>query len=309
MADIPLLRFQAATAHSFHLPEDLALQSVTSVPARSLEIDHRVGFVRPGYDADIVVWDSFPLQVGATPLQVYIDGKATLDPAKVKESLSKVHLEKDQPPRKPNMRATLAPKVKESVCNQLEQPGAKIVITGITMSYLDNASTSSSVGDNLTMVINEGEVVCFKPHEQCISASSGGTIISLENGYVLPGLTAVSVNLGLTEISGESSTGDGSVSNKINVEDPKNVVYAKYGVHLEGKAFQRARIGGVTRAISAPLTGDGFLTGVSVGIKTSGKKTILNGGIFQSDVALHLVVGQASKRRRTSLLSSRGSHN
>jgi imidazolonepropionase-like amidohydrolase len=52
-----LTSFQAATAHSFHLSEELALQSVTSVPAKSLEIDHRVGYARAGYDADLVVWD------------------------------------------------------------------------------------------------------------------------------------------------------------------------------------------------------------------------------------------------------------
>ena len=61
-----------------------------------------------------------------------------------------------------------------------------------------------------------------------------------------------------------------------------NVVYAKYGVHLDGKAFERARIGGVTRAITAPITDTELLGGVSVGIKTSGKNTILDGGIFQT---------------------------
>lgn len=77
------LLHQAATAHAFGLAADLALQSVTSVPAKSLEIDHRVGYLRPGYDADIVVWDSHPLSIGATPLQVYIDGRTTLDTKKV----------------------------------------------------------------------------------------------------------------------------------------------------------------------------------------------------------------------------------
>lgn len=47
----------------------------------------------------------------------------------------------------------------------------------------------------------------------------------------------------------------------------------------------------MTKAITAPIA-DGFAGGVSVGIKTSGKKTILNGGIFQDDVALHFGIGQ-----------------
>ena len=96
------------------------------------------------------------------------------------------------------------------------------------------------------------------------------------------------------EISGDDSTNDGTVSSKSFSLDPQNVVYAKYGIHLEGRAFQRARIGGITRAITAPVE-NGFLGGVSTGIKTSGKKDILDGGIFEDDVALHFLVGQEAK--------------
>lgn len=38
-----------------------------------------------------------------------------------------------------------------------------------------------------------------------------------------------------------------------------------------------------------------MLQGVSTGIKTSGKKTILDGGVFKDDVALHFVIGQPDK--------------
>lgn len=54
------LILQPAVAHSFGLPEEKALQAVTSVPAKAIDIDDRVGYVRPGYDGDIVVWDSHP---------------------------------------------------------------------------------------------------------------------------------------------------------------------------------------------------------------------------------------------------------
>jgi urease alpha subunit len=54
----------------------LALSSVTSTPAKALGLDDRIGYVREGYDADLVVWDAHPLSVGAAPLQVYIDGTA-----------------------------------------------------------------------------------------------------------------------------------------------------------------------------------------------------------------------------------------
>ncbi|KAL3418578.1 hypothetical protein PVAG01_10294 [Phlyctema vagabunda] len=294
------LLYQAANGHSFGLPEHLALQSVTSVPARSLEIDHRVGYARVGYDADLVVWDSHPLSVGATPLQVYIDGKATLDPVKVKESLSKVKVQASDNVVKPAMRKTLSADVKAEVCARVEAPGTKVVVKGITKSYLERpGKQSTEIGSDLIMVLDSGKISCFGSEGDCFSASAGGSIVQLENGHVLPGLTALSANLGLAEIISESSTSDGTVSQKVDILDPENLVYAKYGVHLEGRAFARARLGGVTKAISVPITGgeepSGFLSGVSVGIKTSGKKTLLDGGIFQEDVALHISIGQTSK--------------
>lgn len=284
------LRFQAATAHSFHLSEDLALQSVTSVPARSLEIDHRLGFVRQGYDADIVVWDSHPLSVGATPLQVYIDGRATLDPLKVDESHPKVLRENEVSTYAPKQRKILPSDLREKICADLETVGRELVITGIKASFLHDDEPSTSEG-NLTMVIQGGSITCFAA--DCASSSSDNTIVALDNGYVLPGLTAVSASLGLLEIPSEESTKDGTVGSQ--VADAEDIVYAKYGVHLDGKSFRRARIGGVTRAISAPQA-RGLSGGVSVGIKTKEQKILsLEDGIFQDEVALHVQIGQASK--------------
>lgn len=243
--------------------------------------------MRTGYDADIVVFDSHPLSIGATPLQVYIDGRATLDDETVKDSSAPVLHESEQ---KPKMRTKLEANVREETCRQMAY--GKMVITGITKSYLGDAGPSST--GNLTLVLDNGKAICFDSPDNCISQSSGGVVIELDEGHVLPGLTAAFTNVGLVEISGDSTTGDGGVDAKLNPLDPKNVVYAKHGVHLDGRAFERARIGGVTRIITTPL-GSGFLGGVSVGIETSGNKTILDGGIFLEDVALHFNVGQRSK--------------
>ncbi|KAK0112059.1 hypothetical protein ONS96_001319 [Cadophora gregata f. sp. sojae] len=287
------LLFQAATGHSFHLPELLALQSVTSVPAQSMQIDHRVGYVKPGYDADLVVWDSHPLLVGATALQVYIDGKPTLDSKKVEESLSSVQAATSQDMSVPLMRKVISSDIKEEFCSNVKKSGTKFTITGIKTSYLEGHAAAAIASVNLTMVVDDGKIVCFNSPSNCASISADSPVIALENGHVLPGLTAVSVQLGLAEITTDSATSDGEIKKSAG-SDPKHAVYAKYGVHLEGRGFARARIGGVTRAITAPMS-EGFTAGISAGIKTSGKKTILNGGIFQDDVALHFSIGQSSK--------------
>ncbi|KAJ3078292.1 hypothetical protein HK102_004600 [Quaeritorhiza haematococci] len=71
------LIFEAAKAHHYGLPADLAIQAVTSVPADRLGAGWRIGRLLPGYDADVVVWDRHPLRLGAHPLKVWIDGFET----------------------------------------------------------------------------------------------------------------------------------------------------------------------------------------------------------------------------------------
>jgi imidazolonepropionase-like amidohydrolase len=244
----------------------------------------------------------FGISIGATAIQVYIDGKATLDPIKVADSLADVVVKQGtRIAAAPAMRKVLEKDVKEELCNKAEKTGSQIMITGITTSFLDESSTLNT-NDNLTMVINGGKIVCFDTKEQCASTAEDITVIHLMNGHVLPGLIAVTSNLGLTEIWSESSTSDGRVSQDSSLS-ADNVVYAKYGIHLDGRGFARARIGGVTKAITPPRA-DGFPGGVSVGIKTNGKKTILNGGVFQDEVALHFSVGQGSKGNSLSTISS-----
>ncbi|KAM3066376.1 hypothetical protein ACMFMG_003117 [Clarireedia jacksonii] len=287
------LIFQAATAHSFNLSEELALQSVTSVPAKSLEVDYRVGYTRTGYDADIVVWNAHPLLAGAVPVQVYIDGKPTLDPKKVVET-TKLNWADGSPLNNPVVRKLPTAEEVQSLCQPAKDATQKLVIKGIRRSYLGEHQRGQKTTDKLTLVIKDGKKVCLDSEENCAIASGGGLVIELENGSVLPGLVAVSPSLGLAEITTDPKATDGSLGKSVSGLEVENIVYAKYGVHLDGRGFSRARLGGITRAITTPLS-ETFFGGVSTGIKTSGKNTILDGGIFQDDVALHFAVGQIAK--------------
>lgn len=180
---------------------------------------------------------------------------------------------------------------------------------GIWTSYLKNYAIDeliSGAKTNLTMVLTNNKITCYGSDCSARISSSNPTIITLKDGHVLPGLTTVANTLGLAEMLTEESTTDGGVSLKIDPLNSDNVVYAKYGVHLEGVAFGRARIGGVTRAITAPLPsedGIGFLRGVSVGFKTGGKRGFLDGGVFSDDVGLHFTLAQAAKGKHAPLIS------
>lgn len=51
MLDSRFLLYEAQQAYHYGLDAHLALSSVTTTPAIVLALDHRVGFLRKGYDA------------------------------------------------------------------------------------------------------------------------------------------------------------------------------------------------------------------------------------------------------------------
>lgn len=267
------------------------------MPARSLKIDHRVGFVRPGYDADIVVWNSHPLSVGATAMQVFIDGIATLDEKTAHKAVP--HTKLDNMHQSQNRtRKILTAHEKKDTCNLAMSEESKVTIRGIQKSFLDPPSTSHSTAGNLTIVLHDSKVICFGTESTCALAGQNSTTITLQNGHVLPGITAYTNNLGLTEIVMESITTDGELDPSLEPSNVNSIVFARDSIHLEGKAFERAKIGGVTKAITPPfqgLEGGGFLGGVSVAFKIGGEVTILDGGICKDEVALHFAIGQSVK--------------
>lgn len=54
---------------------DAALRAITINPARILRVDGRVGSLRPGKDADFVIFDRCPLELAARVKLVAVDGK------------------------------------------------------------------------------------------------------------------------------------------------------------------------------------------------------------------------------------------
>jgi hypothetical protein len=259
-----------------------------------------------------VVWDDDPLSVGATPLQVYVDGVAQLEPIKVKKSMGVTFTDPIVKPsvEEPKMRVKIETTQRDAVCSRSKAPKSRFVITGIKKTFLDNwpkppPQLVENNMHNLTLVVSDGSVSCFDVDCGDSIASLGGDAVrvDLANGHLLPGLTAMTTSLGMVEIATDPVTGDGYVNPMLNAKDPANVDYAKYGVMLKGKAFARARMGGVTRAISPPILLAGFLQGVSVGILTGQDKTLLDGGIFQEEVALHVHVDNNAKVTEYSTIS------
>lgn len=57
-----------------HMSEEDALKLVTLNPAKMMHVDNRIGSIKPGKDADIVLWSADPLSVYAVAEKTFVDG-------------------------------------------------------------------------------------------------------------------------------------------------------------------------------------------------------------------------------------------
>ena len=64
-----------------NVPQEDAWKMVTLNPAKMLQIDHKVGSIEPGKDADLVLWTDNPLSIYATVDKTFVDGTLYFDAA------------------------------------------------------------------------------------------------------------------------------------------------------------------------------------------------------------------------------------
>ena len=62
-----------------NLSEVEAMKLVTLNPAKLLNLDHRMGSIKVGKDADLVLWNEHPLSIYSKPLKTIVDGKIYYD--------------------------------------------------------------------------------------------------------------------------------------------------------------------------------------------------------------------------------------
>jgi imidazolonepropionase-like amidohydrolase len=76
------LPLQAAMAVRYGLPQEHALASVTSIPARQIGMADRLGSIEPGKDADFSCFPGDPFDMRNGAVRVWVDGRVAYDPAK-----------------------------------------------------------------------------------------------------------------------------------------------------------------------------------------------------------------------------------
>ncbi|TFK44767.1 carbohydrate esterase family 9 protein [Crucibulum laeve] len=314
---------EAQQAHYYGLPANLALASVISTPAKVMGQDHRIGFIKPGYDADIVLWDSHPLALGATPKQVYIDGIA-----QIKEPfVSKKDSFSQRAPKTPNFDKEASDAVKYDGLPPLEPEKVKsdiVIFTNVSSVHVKRGYEVQEVFSSLNygkagvVAIENGEIVCMSGSEPCaLHLDSNAQRIDLEGGSISPALVSYGSPLGINHIEGEPSTNDGPVFDPLKTVIPDilggdgSVIRAVDGLLFSSRDSLLAYRSGVTVGITAPAS-SGFLSGLSVAFGTGLPHKLAKGAVVQDVTALHVAIGASKPSVSTqiaalrNLLSGRG---
>lgn len=84
----------AKTVRYGGVPEEDALKMVTLNPAKALHVDDKVGSLKAGKDADVVIWSDNPLSIYAKAEKTIVDGTVYFDREKDAEQRKKISAER-----------------------------------------------------------------------------------------------------------------------------------------------------------------------------------------------------------------------
>ncbi|EEB92539.1 hypothetical protein MPER_08936, partial [Moniliophthora perniciosa FA553] len=163
---------EAQQAFYYGLPASLALASVTTTPAKIAGLDHRVGKVKAGWDADLVIWDSHPLTLSATPIQVFIDGIPQLESLSA-SSVGPSPLKQQTVPTTPNWDAETAeavkfnglPPLEGKVVGKVGKGGKGVVFEGVGSMYVKRDGKVVEVfssAERAGVLVEDGRISCIQ---------------------------------------------------------------------------------------------------------------------------------------------------
>lgn len=316
------------------LPPHLALSSVTSVPAAAAGMSHRIGILQEGADADVVLWDSHPLQLGATPRKVWIDGILQLG---ADEDGVVVGKGKDDPalqdaPSVPNWDKERGEAVKWEGLPPLagEKRTGRVVfknVSEVIVRAQQGVKPNLKKSGTLDVVVDAGKVACTGSTCARDQQLSADIEVDLQGGSIVPGMMSFGSPLGIEEIAGESSTGDGSLYDPFRGDVPgilgdesgvvravdalkfetRNALYVtRHALHFFynppdtslAPICRLAHRAGVTHATSSLAKSNLFagsayiLAGLSATFRTGSTHALEPGAIIKDVTALHVAIGR-----------------
>lgn len=245
------------------LGEDEAFALVTINPAKQLRIDHRVGSLEPGKDADVVIWNHHPLSTYAIADRVYIDGTLYYDREAEPARLTALQQEKDT--------LVASERAEKKPATATEPPAPPAAAAGTPGSGRGAsapaaaARTAAPSGGSVTAIVNarihpvtsptieRGTVVIRGATIDAVGASvavpAGATIVDAAGADVYPGWINGRTTLGLAE------PGAGTFADANEVLDFNQELRAIVAYKADSDAIPVARANGVTTVAVVPAGG------------------------------------------------------
>lgn len=313
------LVYEAQQAHYFGLPDNLSLAAVTSAPATAAGLSHRIGILKEGADADVVIWDSHPLQLAATPVKIWIDGVLQIPVPSKTNTETRIEVGKgkegdewrkvpDVPKWDKERKDTILWEGLPPLQGKLKD--GRIVFNNVKHLLRRGIDGSIEVvSDNggselgVVIVVN-GRIECVGA--SCLSSTGTANMVDLHGGSISPGLMSFGSPLGLEEIAAEPSTGDGELHNAFvtNIpdilDDSGGVLRAMDALMFHTRNALTAYRSGVTFATSSlakPVylggLGPQVISGLSTTFRTGSAHAMERGAIIQDIAALHVTIGRA----------------
>lgn len=293
--DSRFLIYEAAQSHAFGLNFSEALSSITTHSAKIAGLDHRMGYIRPGYDADVVVWDSFPLTIGATPKQTYIDGiPQIIDPHVVEKPKA---AQKISPAGNYDKEAAEAIAARGDPDLRPKRKSKSVVFENVDGFFLSGFNVEGVPG---RVVVDGGAVTCVG--QDCAVATGEYDTVDLRGGSLMPGLISTGSKLGLVEIAQEESTWDGLAYDPLTREGLLEGVLVRGadGARFGGKDLLMAYKEGVTTGVTWPQSA-GFVNGLAYSFSTSAAHPLEKGAIGHAGAALVLTLSSAPESVSTKI--------
>ncbi|KAF8914186.1 carbohydrate esterase family 9 protein [Gymnopilus junonius] len=315
------LMHEAQQAYYFGLPPNLALASVSSTPAIALGLSHRIGILEEGSDADVVMWDSHPLRLGATPVKVWIDGILQIPvPSKSGEEnhivvgKGKEGEEWRYLPDPPNWDKERQDSIR---WDGLPPLGGRKVDDKVVFSNVKEVWKRTQDGDIQqafkagsheielgTVVVEAGRMTCIGKCDDSLYMDA--VILDTHGGFISPGLMSFGSRLGLEEITSEPSTSDGEKYDAFRKDVPRilhdagAVVRAADALTFNTRDALTAYRAGVTLGTSSfarpiHLAGEDVqvVAGLSASFRTGSLHAMQRGAIVQDIAALHVSLGKS----------------
>ena len=200
----------------------------------------------PSQCTDLVLWDSHPLALGATPAQIFIDGIPQLKSPHV------VHKPRSfqRPPEVPDFSREAAETIEYEGLPPLEPKRADsdlVIFENVKTLFLTTAKGIHDVFSAQTeefgvVVVRNGSILCYGIQTSCLTSEHPDTYRVLDlkgeilymgvtkldanqseitGGSISPGLVSFGSPLGLEHIAAEASTNDGIVRDPLVRAVPK----------------------------------------------------------------------------------------